>query len=65
MRPMTAKLKTTSLKLTEEDHLTVEKAKKLISKKGMRVSLTDTWKAALYFFVETKEAEKSVKPTQK
>jgi muramoyltetrapeptide carboxypeptidase LdcA involved in peptidoglycan recycling len=62
---MTAKQKVTSLALTDEDRRTVEKAKKILETKGMKVTLADTLKAALYFFVEQKEAEKSVKPTSK
>jgi ADP-ribosylglycohydrolase len=62
---MTDKLKTTSLKLTEEDRRTVEKARKILTQKGMSVTITDTLKAALYFFVESKEAEKSADKVQK
>jgi hypothetical protein len=63
---MTDTSKLTTLKLTDEDRRTVEKAKRLIAPKGVKVSLAQTLKAALYFFVESKEAEKSVnKPTTK
>jgi len=56
---------TTSLRLTEEDKEQLAKAKKIISRKGLKVKTADALRAALYFFVETKEAEKSDKPTQK
>ena len=63
---MTAKQQVTSLALTDEDRRQIEKAKKILATKGMKVTLADAIKAALYFFVEQKEAEKSVKqPTQK
>ena len=56
----------TSLRLTDEDRRQIAKAQKLIATKGVKVTIADALKAALYFFVETKEAEKSVKqPTQK
>ena len=56
---------TTSLRLTEEDKEQLAKAKKLIARKGLTVKTADALRAALYFFVETKEAEKSVKKEQK
>lgn len=49
----------TSLKLTEEDRRAIEKAKKILAPKGMRVSLADALRAALHFYVEQKEADKS------
>ena len=56
---MTDEPKVTSLKLTKEDRQMVEKAKKILSTKGITITLADTLKAALYFFVEQKEADKS------
>ena len=66
LSPMTDNTQlTTSLRLTEEDKEQLAKAKKLIARKGFKVKTADALRAALYFFVEMKEAEKSVKPTQK
>lgn len=56
---------TTSLRLTEEDKEQLAKAKKIISRKGLKVKTADALRAALYFFVEQKEAEKPGKPTPK
>jgi len=55
---------TTSLRLTKEDEEQLAKAKKFITRKGLKVNTADALRAALYFFVEAKEAEKK-QPTQK
>lgn len=54
-----------SLRLSDEDNKQVAEAKKIIKRKGIKVTTTDALKAALYFFVE-KHGEKSAEqPTPK
>jgi hypothetical protein len=57
----------TGIRLTKEDRIVLEKAKKIISssQRGVGVSIADAIRASLYFFVETKEAEKSAKLVEK
>lgn len=54
-----------SIRLSKEDNEQLAKAKKIIGYKGIKVKTAEALRAALYFFVEHKEAEKSDKPTQK
>jgi hypothetical protein len=55
-----------SMRLTDEDNKQVAEAKRIIKRKGVKVSTTDALKAALYFFVEKHGEEKSAEqPTSK
>ncbi len=57
----------TSIRLNEKDRSMLIKAKRILESKGMRITIADAFRAALYFFVEHKEKEtaESVKPTHK
>lgn len=61
-------IKTTSLRLTDEDVHQVEEARRILAtNKGMKIKVADVLRTALYFFVEQKKAEKKQgnKPTLK
>jgi len=57
----------TSIRLSEEDKAKIAKAKKHIPvPRKVKLTAADVLREALYFFVDAKEAEKSVdKPTPK